>query len=115
MNGDFGWLKVTYVKRCEEEKGEENGAIFRNTISRTTGLFFSNLLCRVTYIEGIQYVNLLEISLVVIEIRDVENSELVVPVNNTLVHHTAFLVAETKPCVLICDWIYKNCPYRHKK
>ena len=30
--GCFGWLKVTFVKRCEEEeKGEENGAIFRNT------------------------------------------------------------------------------------
>ena len=32
--GVFGWLKVTFVKRCEEEekeKGEENGAIFRNT------------------------------------------------------------------------------------
>ena len=33
----FGWLKVTFVKRCEEEeeeeeeKGEENRAIFRNT------------------------------------------------------------------------------------
>ena len=30
--GCFGWLKVTFVKRCEEEeKGEENGAILRNT------------------------------------------------------------------------------------
>ena len=33
MKGVFGWLKVTFVKRCEEEeeKGEENRAIFRNT------------------------------------------------------------------------------------
>ena len=29
--GVFGWLKVTFVKWCEEEKGEENEAIFRNT------------------------------------------------------------------------------------
>ena len=29
--GGFGWLKVTFVKRCEEEKGIENGAILRNT------------------------------------------------------------------------------------
>ena len=31
--GCFGWLKVTFVKWCdeEEEKGEENGVIFKNT------------------------------------------------------------------------------------
>ena len=34
--------------------------------------------------EGIQYANLIEISVVVIEIRGVENGELVVFVNNTL-------------------------------
>ena len=33
MGSVFGWLKVTFVKQCEEEeeKGEENGVIFRNT------------------------------------------------------------------------------------
>ena len=31
----------------------------------------------------------------------VENGELAVPVNNTLVRHTAFLAADTQPCVLI--------------
>ena len=51
--------------------------------------------------EGIKYVNLIEIGLVVTEIRGAENGELVVPVNNTLVHHTAFLAADTRPCVLI--------------
>ena len=51
--------------------------------------------------EGIKYVNLIQIGPVVIEIRGVENSKLVVPVNNTLVHHTAFLAADTRPCVLI--------------
>ena len=51
--------------------------------------------------EGIEYVNLIEISPVVIEIRWVENGELVVPVNNTLVCHMAFLAADTRPCVLI--------------
>ena len=39
--------------------------------------------------------NLIEISPVVIEIRGVENGELAVPVNNTLVRHTAFLAADT--------------------
>ena len=43
--------------------------------------------------EGIKYVNLIEIGPVVIEIRGDENGELAVPVNNTLLHHTAFLVA----------------------
>ena len=51
--------------------------------------------------EGIKYVNLIEISPVVIEIQGVENGELAVPVNNTLVSHTAFLAADTQPCVLI--------------
>ena len=52
--------------------------------------------------EGIKYVNLIEIGLVVIEIRGAENSKLAVPVNNTLMSHTAFLAADTRPCVLIC-------------
>ena len=50
--------------------------------------------------EGIKYVNLIEIGPVVIEIRGAENGELAVPVNNTLVSHTAFLAADTRPCVL---------------
>ena len=40
--------------------------------------------------EGIKYVSLIEIGTVVIEIREVENGELAVPVNNILVCHTAF-------------------------
>ena len=51
--------------------------------------------------EGIKYVNLIEISSVVIEIRGVENGELAVPVNNMLVRHMAFLAADTQLCVLI--------------
>ena len=51
--------------------------------------------------EGIKYVNLIEIGPVVIEIRGAENGELSVPVNNTLVSHTAFLAADTRLCVLI--------------
>ena len=51
--------------------------------------------------EGIKYENLIEIGLVVIEIRGFENGELAVPVNNTLVRHTAFLAADTRLCVLI--------------
>ena len=50
--------------------------------------------------EDIKHVNLIEIGLVVIEIQGVENGELAVPVNNTLVSHTAFLAADTRPCVL---------------
>ena len=51
--------------------------------------------------EDIKYVNLIEIGPVVIEIQGVENGELAVPVNNTLVCHTAFLADDTQPCVLI--------------
>ena len=55
--------------------------------------------------EGIKHVSFLEISLVIIEIRGVENSELAVPVNKILVHHTAFLTTNTRLCVLICSYI----------
>ena len=62
--------------------------------------------------EGIKYVNLIEISPVVIEIQDVENGDLAVPVNNTLVCFTSFLAADTRPCVLIftkgSDMLNKN-------
>ena len=51
--------------------------------------------------EDIQYVNVIEIGLVVIEIRGAKNGELAVPVNNTLVCHMAFLAADTQPCVLM--------------
>ena len=51
--------------------------------------------------EGIKYVNLIEIDPVIIEIHGVENGELAVPVNNTFVSHTVFLAADTRPCVLI--------------
>ena len=47
--------------------------------------------------------NLIEIGPVVIEIRGAENGELAVPVNNTLVSHTAFLAADTRPCVLMLN------------
>ena len=56
--------------------------------------------------EDIKYVNLIEIDSVVIEIRGAENGELVVSVNNTLVSHTAFLAADTRPCVLIATTGY---------
>ena len=64
------------------------------------------MVCTVSYIEGINYVNVIEISPVVIEIRGVENGELAVPVNNTLVRHTAFLAADTQPCVLMYSCMY---------
>ena len=44
--------------------------------------------------------NLIEIGPVVIEIRGIENGKLAVPLNNTLVCHTAFLAADTRLCVL---------------
>ena len=51
--------------------------------------------------EGIKYVNLIEIGPVVIETQRIENGELLVPVNNTLVCRTDFLAADTQPCVLM--------------
>ena len=100
--GVFGWLKVTFVKRCEdEEKCEENGAIFMNTSHKLLGRLLSNSVCRVACTEGIKYMNLIEISPVIIEIWGVENGKLAVPVNNMLVRHTAFLATDTQLCILI--------------
>ena len=45
--------------------------------------------------EGTKYVSLTQIIPVVIEIQGVENSNLVVLVNNTLVSGTPFLAADT--------------------
>ena len=45
--------------------------------------------------EGIKYVNLIEIGPVVIEVQGVENGDLEVPVNNTLVCRMSFLAADT--------------------
>ena len=56
--------------------------------------------------ESIKYVNLIEINPVVIEIRGAENGELAVSVNNTLVRHTVFLAADTRPCVLMYGCIH---------
>ena len=51
--------------------------------------------------EGVKYINLIEIGIAVIKIRGVENGKLAVPVNNTIVPHTAFLAANTWLYVLI--------------
>ena len=51
--------------------------------------------------EGIKYMNLIEIGPVVTEMQGVEKGKLPVPINNTVVHHTAFLAADTRPCVLM--------------
>ena len=47
----------------------------------------------------------------VIEIQGVENGDLAVPVNNTLVSHTAFLAADTPPCILIGTYVIGNAPF----
>ena len=51
-------------------KSEENawGTFQQHTSCELLGLFSSNKVCRVAYMEGIKYVNLIESSPVVIEI-----------------------------------------------
>ena len=53
------------------------------------------------YMEDIKCENLIEIGPEVIEIWGVENGDLAVPVNNTLVCHVSSLAADTRPCILI--------------
>ena len=63
--------------------------------------FFQIWFLQLHIMKGIKYVNFIEIAKVVMEIQGVENGELMVPVNITLVRHTAFLAADTRLCVLI--------------
>ena len=58
------------LKWCkEEEKCEDNQAFFRSVyLANYKADFFSNLVCKVVYMEDIKYVNLIEIGPVVIEI-----------------------------------------------
>ena len=44
------------------------------------------------YMEGIKYVNLIEISPMVIEIRGVENGDLVVPITHLHAAHLSWLL-----------------------
>ena len=55
------------------------------------------------YIVGLKYADLVELNVVVIEIRGVENDMLAVPVStcNALACHTAFLATDTQSSVLI--------------
>ena len=95
------WLKVKLLNRYEEEK-KKNIKILDNFQKRISQKLLSqfplNLVYRVVYMESIKYVNVIEIDPVV---WGVENGDLVVPVNNTLVCHTTFLAADTQLCVLI--------------
>ena len=61
-----------------------------NTSCELLSRLLSCLVCRVGYMEVLKYVNLIEIGPAVIQIRGVEDGELAVPVNSTLVCHTAF-------------------------
>ena len=58
----FFWLKVVVLNQCEEEKCEENRAIFRNiAIScKLLSRFSSNLVCKVMYMKGIKFMTLIE-------------------------------------------------------
>ena len=69
---DCFWLKIVVVNRCEEgeEKCEENWAIFRIAyLTNYLSDFFQIILvCKIVYMEGITYINLIEIGPVVMEI-----------------------------------------------
>ena len=58
-------------------------------ISQTTKLKFG------VYMEDTKYGYLIEIDPVVIEMQQVENGNLMVPVNNTCARHMSFLVTDT--------------------
>ena len=72
---------------------------------------FQKLLSRFSlncmYMEGIKYISLIEISLVVIKIyMRCWKRWLSVPVNNTLACRMSFLATDTRPCVFMCTSVY---------
>ena len=58
------------------------------------GQFLSNLVCRVAYTEGLH--KICEFDRNRPSVIEIKNSELAAPVNNTLVHHTAFSSTDTR-------------------
>ena len=94
----FQGSKLLFYIGTKKKNVKKIGQFLETHISKTTK---SILICKVVYIESINHVNLIEIGPVVIEIQGVENGDLVVPVNNTLVCRTSFLAADTQPCILI--------------
>ena len=106
-----GWLKIIVLNQCKEEKMWRKPGNFQKHISRKLLIqFTSNLVYEIVYMEGIKYVNLIEISPVVTKIWSVENGDLRIPVNNTLVCRTSFL-ALTHDCVSWC--IQYSKPWLH--
>ena len=90
-----------FLYNGKKQKNVKKMGQFQENIScKLQGGFPSNILGRVVYMEDKTYVNLIEICLVVIEIR-IEKGELVIPVNNTVVSIMAFLATDTQLCVLI--------------
>ena len=58
-NGSFGWLKVPFLKLCEEVESENAKKVKQflgiHTVScELLGLFPSSLVCRVMYMEGLK-------------------------------------------------------------
>ena len=95
------WLAECYsYKTVKRKKIWRKWGNFRNTYLMNYWADFLQIwyICRITHMEDVKYENLIEISSVVIEIRGIENGNLVVTVNNTLVHCTAFLATDTQPC-----------------
>ena len=56
----FWLMQIYFIKRCKEEKYEENGEkIFRKISHKLLGQFHLELVCRVAYMERLKYVNLI--------------------------------------------------------
>ena len=97
----FPWLKVTVLNQCKEEEEEcEENRQKRIAISQATKLIFFKF-DTLSHVYGGHKICEFEICPVVIEIQEVENGDLVVSVNNTLVCCMSLLVTDTQPCVLI--------------
>ena len=100
--GCFFLAQSYCFKSVQRRKMWSKSDNFQKCIScKLLNRFSLNLVCKVMYMKGIKYVNLIEIGSVFVEIRRVENDDLAVPVNNTLVCCMSFLAADTWPCVLI--------------
>jgi len=91
----FTNFKIIFISVQRRRKIRRKLGNFQEQISQEPLVRFpSNLVCQVRHMEGIKYINLVEIGSVVFELRKVENGYFLVCVNNARVLCATFLAAQ---------------------
>ena len=96
------WLaQSSFCKTVQRKMWRKWGNFQKHISCKLLGQFSSNLVCRVTYMEGIKYVSDRNRLSGYWDTRGWKRRVSGFCKYNTVVHHTAFLAADTRLCVLI--------------